>query len=110
MRVCVRVRALKGIRINARMKNCSQQPLVWKECSLRLAPLPRDVPRAGQLLTPRGGFVPAPPGGHPSCLVARSRRSGPQRAPGQLRTQHVDRRVQISSVITNLLLRLSHTF
>ena len=43
----------KGIRINTRVKNYAQHPLVWKESNLRLAPLPLDVPRAGQLLTPR---------------------------------------------------------
>lgn len=50
----------KGIRINTRIKNYAQHPLVWKESSLRLAPLPLDVPRAGQLLPPRGGCAPAP--------------------------------------------------
>ena len=37
----------KGIRINTRIKNYAQHPLVWKESNLRLAPLPLDVPRAG---------------------------------------------------------------
>lgn len=52
----------KGIRINTWIKNYAQHPLVWKESNLRLAPLPLDVPRAGQLLTPKGGCVPAPSG------------------------------------------------
>lgn len=95
-RVCVYVYArtharTKGLRINTRIKNYAQHPLAWKESSLRLAPLPLDVPSIGQLLTSRGGFVLAPSGDHPSCLIAQSRRSGPQPAspsPGQPRTWH----------------------
>ena len=70
----------KGIRINTWIKNYAQHPLVWKETNLRLAPLPLDVPRAGQLLTPKGGCVPAP-SGTSALLPARSTRSGHQRVP-----------------------------
>ena len=90
----------KGIRINTRIKNYAQHPLVWKESNLRLAPLPLDVPRAGQLLTPTGGCAPAPP-------AARSARSEPQRVPpcpGQPAAQRVDRHLTASSAVTSLLL------
>lgn len=50
----------KGMRINIRIKNYAQHPLGWKEPSLGLAPLPLDVPKAGQLLTPRGWICPGP--------------------------------------------------
>lgn len=71
--VCV----CKGIRINTQIKNYAQHPLVWKESNLRLAPLPLDVPRAGQLLTPKVDVFWRHPGAS-ALLPAQSTRLGPQ--------------------------------
>lgn len=81
---------------------------VWTEPRLRLAPLPLDIPRAGQLLTPAAGFVLALSGDiHPGSSTEQRVRSQPAspspRQPGAELTGH---HFHTPSAMTNGLLRL----